>query len=54
MAAELTPEELSAIEVATNSINFGEVYVKSKESRYFWLKNGTKKAISVCLKIANP
>ena len=54
VAAELTPEELSAIEVAMNSINFGEVYVKSKESRYFWLKNGTKKAISVCLKIANP
>ena len=27
------------------------MYIKSKESRYFWLKNGTKRAISVCLKI---
>lgn len=54
MASELTPEELSYIEVATNSISFGEVYVKSKESRYFWVKNGTKKAISVALKINDP
>lgn len=37
--------------MGTNAINFGEVYVKSRESRYFWVKNGTKKAISVCLKI---
>ena len=51
VAAELTPEELSSVEVATNSVNFGEVYIKSKESRYFWVKNGTKKAISVFLKI---
>ena len=37
--------------MATNSVNFGEVYIKSKESRFFWVKNGTKKAITVALKI---
>jgi len=42
------------VEVASNSINFGEVYIKSRESRYFWVKNGTKKAVSVGMKITNP
>ena len=51
VAMELPPEDLSSIEVATNSVNFGEVYIKSKENRYFWVKNGTKKAVSVGLKI---
>ena len=54
VAGELTPEELSNVEVAANSMSFGEVYVKSKEYRYFWVKNGTKKAISVKLKFTDP
>lgn len=53
VVGELTPEELSCVEVAANSMSFGEVYVKSKEYRYFWVKNGTKKAISVQIKFTD-
>lgn len=38
----------------TNNIDFGEVYIKSKESRYFWIKNYTKKAVSVEVKFTAP
>ena len=51
VVSQLSAEELSTIEVGTNAVNFGQVYIKSKESRYCWVKNGTKKAISICLKV---
>jgi len=38
----------------SNSIDFGEVYIKSKESRYFWIRNLTKKAVSVEVKFSSP
>lgn len=41
------------MEVMSNTIDFGEVYIKSKESRYFWIRNLTKKAASVEVKFTS-
>ena len=35
--------------MASNTINLGEVYIKSTTKGYFWVKNSTKKTISVQL-----
>ena len=51
--AELSPEELSLIEVMANTVEFGDIYIKSKESRYFWIRNLTKKAVSIELRFAS-
>ena len=49
ITSELSPEELALLEVISNSIEFGDVYIKSKATRYFWIRNLTKKAIKVQL-----
>ncbi len=49
----MLPEELSSIEVISNVIDFGDVYIRSKELRYFWVRNMTKKAVSVEVKFTS-
>ena len=51
---ELTYDELSNIKISTNVIDFGVVNVKSREARYFWVKNNSKKIVSINLAISDP
>ena len=53
ITAELAPEQLSLIQVMSNTIEFGDVYIKSKLARYFWVRNLTKKAVSVQIKFVS-
>lgn len=50
----MSPEELTLVEVMANTVEFGDVYIKSKEARYFWIRNLTKKAVSIELKFTSP
>lgn len=49
IAQQLSPEELAQVEVSSNVIQFGEVYIKSSSKGYFWVKNASKKTISIQL-----
>lgn len=49
IASDITSAELEKIEVGPLSIDFGEVFVKSSTSKYFWIRNSTKKSIAARL-----
>lgn len=53
VTAELTGEELQKIPVGPTVIDFGSIYQKSTEKRYFQIKNDLRKPIKVKLSIDN-
>jgi len=50
ITSELTGEELQKIQVSKPEIDFGSIFVKSTDHRYFTVKNDLRKPISVRIK----